>query len=109
MTPKQIGCPHGWESADGEPAACPECLERENARLRKKILRLAEAADWFWQDRDLFSGANSRQCVVVVDLADRLNELKQQVARLELLTDKQAATIERLRRAIPVDDLPPKP
>ena len=32
---ESIGCTHEWENFEGEPCACPDCLEREVKRLQE--------------------------------------------------------------------------
>lgn len=48
MTPETIGCTHLWQNGDGEPAACPECLEAEIERLSARLELLAgeQGAKW---------------------------------------------------------------
>ena len=61
------GCTHGWESADGEPSECYDCLrerltrERDDARARtyqaaiafaKRLYSSSAFAHEMWRQRD---------------------------------------------------------
>ena len=76
MTPEKVDCTHPWQNGDGEPAACPECLEREIESLQE-VTRIA---------------------------VERAVQLSRQVAGLELLAGEQGVLIGRLRLAVPVDE-----
>ena len=110
MKTEKLGRTHPWQNGDGEPAACPECLEREIERLRRRMERFAAAADWFWRDRDDWiqvAGVHAKLLAAEQEAMLGQLQLAQQVANLELLAGEQGELIGRLRMQIPVDAPPP--